>query len=42
MLLDMEDYEHMQATIRLLSEIERGELVARKGGWLSLEEVEYL
>ena len=41
-LLDMEDYERMQATIRLLCKIERGELAAKEGGWLSLEEVEYL
>ena len=39
-LVDMQEYEKMQATIRLLSELAKGERSGREQGWLSLEEVE--
>jgi prevent-host-death family protein len=39
-LVDMQDYERMQATIRLLAELHKGEESAREKGWLSIEEVE--
>jgi prevent-host-death family protein len=39
-LVDMQDYERMQATIQLLSELHKGEESAREKGWLSIEEVE--
>ena len=39
-LMEMQDYEHMQATIRLFSELSKGELSATEDGWLSADEVE--
>ena len=39
-LMDMQDYQRQQATIRLLSELSRGEQSALEAGWLSLDEVE--
>jgi len=39
-LIDIIDYERMQATIKLLSEISKGEKSAKENGWLSIEEVE--
>jgi prevent-host-death family protein len=39
-LLDMQDFEWMQATIRLLSELSKGEASAYEKGWLSIEEAE--
>jgi len=39
-LMDMQDYELQQATIRLLSELSRGEQSAQESGWLSIDEVE--
>ena len=39
-LVDMLDYERMQATIRLLSELSKGEKSAKENGWLSIDEVE--
>ena len=39
-LIDMQEYEKMQATIRLLSELSKGEQSAKEKGWLSIDEVE--
>jgi len=39
-LIDMQDYEKMQATIRLMSELSKGELSGKEQGWLSADEVE--
>jgi prevent-host-death family protein len=39
-LIDMKDYERLQATIRLFSELSKGEKSAMENGWLSIEEVE--
>lgn len=39
-LLDMLDYERMQATIKLFSELSKGEMSAKENGWLSIDEVE--
>ena len=39
-LIDMQDYERMQATIRLFSELSKGEKSAKEEGWFSIEEVE--
>ena len=39
-LVDMQDYERMQATIRLLSELSKGEKSAKENGWLSIDEIE--
>lgn len=38
-ILDMEEYEKTQATIRLMSELARGEKSGREQGWLSEEDV---
>jgi hypothetical protein len=39
-LLDMRDYERVHATLRLFSELLKGEESAKKDGWLSIDEVE--
>ena len=39
-ILDMREYEKIQATIKLLSELEKGEKSGREKGWLSVAEVE--
>ena len=39
-ILDMREYEKTQATIRLLSELARGEKSGREKGWLSADEIE--
>ena len=39
-LIDMQDYERMYATIRLFSELAKGEISAKESGWLSIDEVE--
>jgi len=39
-IVDMQDYERMQATIRLFSELSKGEKSAREDGWLTVDEVE--
>jgi len=39
-LVDIADYEKTQATLKLMSELAKGEQSARDKGWLSIEEVE--
>jgi len=39
-LVEIKEYEQMRATIRLLSELSRGEQSAHEQGWLSMDEVE--
>lgn len=39
-ILDIEDYEKTAATLKLLSELAKGEKSGREKGWLSVEEVE--
>jgi len=39
-LLDIQDYDHMQATILMFSEISKGEKSAQDNGWLTADEVE--
>jgi len=39
-LLDIADYEKIQATLKLLSELAKGEKAGREKGWLTIEEVE--
>ena len=41
-ILDMEEYEKMQATIRLMSALSKGEQSARESGWMELDEIEKL
>jgi len=39
-IIDMQDYEKTQATIKLMSELSKGEMSGKEEGWLSIEEVE--
>ena len=39
-ILDLRDYEKTQATLKLMSELEKGRRSGEENGWLSLEEVE--
>jgi len=39
-ILDMREYEKTQATLRLMSELAKGERSGREKGWLTPEEVE--
>ena len=39
-LMDMQDYERLQATITLLSELAKGEKSGQEQGWLTIDEVE--
>jgi len=39
-LMDIQDYEHMRATIRLFSELSKGERSAQEGGWISADDVD--
>ena len=41
-ILDMEEYEKMQATIRLMSTLSKGEQSAKESGWTELDKVEKL
>ncbi len=37
-ILDMEDFETMQAQLKLMSELARGEASAREKGWVSFDD----
>lgn len=39
-LIDIEDYEKTNATIKLLTELSKGEKSGKDNGWMSIEEVE--
>lgn len=39
-LLDLDDYEKMKATLKLMAHIEEGEKSAREVGWLTMENIE--
>ena len=38
--LDMQDFEKMQATLRLMNELAKGQKSGDEKGWLTLENVE--
>ena len=38
-IMDINDYEKMQASLRLLSELNKGRRSGEENGWLTLEEV---
>ena len=38
-IIDMDEYEKTQASLRLLGELSRGEEAARREGWISFDEV---
>lgn len=39
-LMDMKDYEKMKASLKLMSQIEEGEMSASEEGWLSMDDIE--
>ncbi len=39
-IMDIEEYEKQRATLKLLSELAKGEQSAKEHGWLTEEEVE--
>jgi prevent-host-death family protein len=39
-IVDMEDYEKTQATIKLITELVKGKMAGDDQGWLSVEDVE--
>jgi len=39
-LMDIEDYEKIKATLKLMAHIEEGEKSAREDGWMSMEDIE--
>lgn len=39
-IVDMEEYERTHATIKLLSELAKGEKSGKEKGWLSLEDIQ--
>lgn len=39
-IMDMEEYDKLRATVALMSKLEEGERSARENGWISPEEVE--
>lgn len=39
-ILDMDEYESIQAKLRLMNELAKGEKSGNKNGWLSIDEVE--
>ena len=39
-ILDMEEYEKITATMKLMSELEKGERSAREKGWIDFSEIE--
>ena len=40
-ILDIQDYEKTQATLRLMSELAKGRRSGETEGWLTLDEVEF-
>jgi prevent-host-death family protein len=39
-IIDLADYEKMQATMKLMAQLAEGEKAGREKGWLTLNEVE--
>jgi prevent-host-death family protein len=39
-LVDIEEYEKTQATLKLMSELSKGEKSGKTEGWISLDEIE--
>lgn len=39
-IIDMEEYEKINATLKLFDELEKGERSARKNGWIDFSEIE--
>jgi len=39
-IMDIQEYEKMQAKLKLLTELAKGEKAGRENGWLSIDELE--
>ncbi len=39
-ILDIEEYEKIRATLKLMNELEKGERSARENGWIDFSEIE--
>lgn len=39
-ILDIDEYEKINATLKLMSELEKGERSAREKGWIDFSEIE--
>ena len=39
-ILDIEEYEKIRATLKLMNELEKGERSARGNGWIDFSEIE--
>ena len=39
-VMDMQEYEKMQAKLKLLTELAKGEKAGRENGWLTIDELE--
>ena len=39
-ILDIEEYEKIRATLKLMNELEKGERSAREKGWIDFSEIE--
>jgi len=39
-VMDMQEYEKMQAKLKLLTELAKGEKAGRENGWLNIDELE--
>ena len=39
-IVDMEEFEKMQAALKLMGELSKGEASAKESGWISAEETE--
>ncbi|MCL6558044.1 MAG: type II toxin-antitoxin system prevent-host-death family antitoxin [Firmicutes bacterium] len=39
-VMDIQEYEKMQAKLKLLTELAKGEKVGRENGWLTIDELE--
>lgn len=39
-ILDIDEYEKINATLKLMSELEKGERSARESGWIDFSEIE--
>lgn len=39
-ILDIKEYEKINATLKLMNELEKGEQSAREKGWISFSEIE--
>lgn len=41
-IVDMEEYERTKATIKLMSQLAKGEASVKEGGWIDIDDVQSL